>query len=69
MNRVVDIISIQNKILLSNIADQMFDNDLDKNIFIEKYHKYNFHVVKVSKNKNLLNHSFKRIVNINKLRV
>tara|TARA_B100000900_G_scaffold411912_1_gene432571 strand:- start:130 stop:342 length:213 start_codon:yes stop_codon:yes gene_type:complete len=64
MDKITKLISIQNKNLLDSIANDMFDSEKDKLEFINKYHKYNYHVLKVSKNDKLLKYSFNRIVNI-----
>ena len=64
MDKLNKIVSYQNHILLKKIADSKFDNSNDVNNFIEKYHKYNYHLLKVSKNDKLLEYSFNRIINI-----
>lgn len=64
MEKITKLISIQNKNLLNSIANDMFDSEKDKLEFINKYHKHNYHVLKVSKNDKLLKYSFNRIVNI-----
>ena len=46
------------------IAEDKFDNENDKKTFIEKYHKYNYHVLKVSRNDDILKYSYNRIINI-----
>tara|TARA_Y100000389_G_scaffold179600_1_gene193812 strand:- start:254 stop:466 length:213 start_codon:yes stop_codon:yes gene_type:complete len=64
MEKITKLISIQNKNLLESISDHMFDSNKDKLEFINKYHKYNYQVLKVSKNDKLLKYSFNRIINI-----
>jgi len=64
MDTLNKIVSYQNHILLKKIADSKFNNSNDVNNFIEKYHKYNYHMLKVSKNDKLLEYSFNRIINI-----
>ncbi len=64
MDTLNKIISLQNMILLKQIAESKYDNPDDIQSFIDKYHKYNYHVLKVSKDDKLLEYSYKRIINI-----
>lgn len=64
MDTLNKIISLQNLILLKKIAENKYDNSDDVKNFIDKYHKYNYHVLKVSKNNKLLEYSYNRIINI-----
>lgn len=64
MDKLTKIINIQNKNLLNIIAEDKFNDDDDKKNFIEKYHKYNYHLLKVSRNDDLLKYSYNRIINI-----
>ena len=64
MDKLTKLVSLQNKQLLETIANKMIDDDKEKKDFIEKYHKYNYHVLKVSRNEDLLKYSYQRIINI-----
>lgn len=66
MDTLNKVISLQNLILLKKIAENKYDNSDDVKNFIDKYHKYNYHVLKVSKNDKLLEYSYNRIINIQK---
>ena len=66
MDKITKLISIQNIQLLNRISDDKFTNDIDKQEFINKYHKYNYHVTKISKDKQILKYYFDRIINIQK---
>jgi hypothetical protein len=66
MDKIIHLISIQNVQLLNRICDDKFTNDIDKLEFINKYHKYNYHVTEISKDKKILKYYFNRIINIQK---
>jgi hypothetical protein len=64
MEKLTKLVSLQNKQLLETIANKMIEDDEEKKIFIEKYNKYNYHKLRVSKNDDLLKYSYNRIINI-----
>jgi uncharacterized protein YktA (UPF0223 family) len=45
MDILKDIINIQNLELLQRIANDMYNDDVDKQDFIDKYHKKNFSII------------------------
>ena len=45
MDILKDIINIQNLELLQRIADDMYVDDVEKQDFIDKYHKKNFGII------------------------
>ena len=64
MDKLINLIEIQNNILLNKIANDKFKTDEEKRAFINKYSKHNFHIVKVTRNDYLLKYSMNRINNI-----
>lgn len=64
MDKLSEIVSFQNYELLKNIAESKFNDKVEIEKFINKYHKYNYHVLKVSKDDQLLEYSYNRIINI-----
>ena len=64
MDKITKLVCLQNKQLLETIANKMIDDDHEKKMFIERYHKYNYHILRVSRNDDLLKHSYNRIINI-----
>lgn len=66
-NYIENILHIQNKILLEKIADKKNLNNQEKQMFVEKYLKINYHKVKIVKNNKLLNDYKNKLTNINLL--
>ena len=64
MDTLHKIISLQNATLLKRIAESKYDNIDEIKAFIDKYNKHNYHVLKISKNDDLLKYSYNRIINI-----
>ena len=60
MDIIQEVLSQQNILLLSKIADDKFTHDQDKIKFIKKYNKYNYQKLKSTK-ENRINSYKKRI--------
>ena len=54
------IIFIQNKLLLEKIADKKYTNENDKQKFIDRYHKLNYHHVDIVRDSYLFESYSKR---------
>jgi len=56
-----EILSQQNILLLSRIAEDKFTDDQDKIKFIKKYNKYNYQILKITKENKIKSYK-KRII-------
>ncbi len=54
-----ELVCIQNKLLLQTIASYKFTEETEQREFIERYHKLNYHKVKVARDPQLYR-SYKR---------